>query len=335
MSSSSPSGKELASTFNPADIESSLYSKWLKADYFTADASSSKEAFTIVLPPPNVTGVLHIGHALDQTLQDCLTRMKRMQGYETLWLPGMDHAGIATQNVVEKQLAAQGLTRHDLGREEFVKKVWEWKAESGGQILGQMKRLGDSVDWTREAFTLDEKRTRAVRTVFKSMYDDGLIYRGHRIVNWDPKGQTTISDDEIVYEERDAVLYTFRYSQDFPIAISTTRPETKVGDVAVGRRQLQFVQDLVAQPLVFDREAHVQVAPRRDADGGLEDVGGRGGPQRQGHGIRRGRPVGDVAVENPVLDVAARGRLLLDGEAGDAGRGDGECCVGHGKFLLG
>ena len=156
MSSASPTGAELASTFSPVDIESRLYKKWLSADYFTADASSKKEAFTIVLPPPNVTGVLHIGHALDQTLQDCLSRMKRMKGYEVLWLPGMDHAGIATQNVVEKQVGAQGISRHDLGREEFVKKVWEWKAASGGAILDQMKRLGASVDWSRERFTMDE-----------------------------------------------------------------------------------------------------------------------------------------------------------------------------------
>ena len=157
--------RELASSFVPGDIEGPLYTKWVDAGYFTADANSSKEPFTIVIPPPNVTGNLHIGHAFEQTLQDCLTRMKRMQGFEALWLPGMDHAGIATQNVVEKQLATQGLSRHDLGREAFVKKVWEWKAESGGQILGQMKRLGDSVDWSREAFTMDENLSQAVLTL--------------------------------------------------------------------------------------------------------------------------------------------------------------------------
>ena len=156
----------LAAAFSPGDIEAPLYKKWIDAGYFTADASSEKPPFTIVIPPPNVTGSLHIGHALDHTLQDILIRMKRMKGFEALWLPGMDHAGIATQNVVEKQLAAQGLSRHDLGREKFVEKVWEWKAESGGAILDQMKRLGDSVDWSREAFTMDEGLSTAVLTIF-------------------------------------------------------------------------------------------------------------------------------------------------------------------------
>ena len=169
--------RELPTGFVPADIEGPLYKKWLDAGYFTANPKSDKPAFTIVIPPPNVTGSLHIGHALDHTLQDTLVRMKRMKGFETLWLPGMDHAGIATQNVVERQLAAQGKSRHDFGREEFVKKVWEWKAESGGAILGQMKRLGDSVDWSRERFTMDEGLSRSVLTIFKRLYDAELIYQ--------------------------------------------------------------------------------------------------------------------------------------------------------------
>ncbi len=234
MSSSSPFGKELASTFNPADIESSLYSKWLKAGYFTADASSSKQAFTIVLPPPNVTGVLHIGHALDQTLQDCLSRMKRMKGYEVLWLPGMDHAGIATQNVVEKQLAAQGLSRHDLGREDFVKKVWEWKAESGGAILDQMKRLGASVDWSRERFTMDEGMSKAVVSIFKKMHDAGLIYRAERIINWCPRCLTALSDIEVDHQDDAGEFVQIRYGEgEQSIVIATTRAETMLGDGAV------------------------------------------------------------------------------------------------------
>ncbi|CAB4812632.1 MAG: valine--tRNA ligase [Actinobacteria bacterium] len=234
MSSSSPSGKELASTFNPADIESSLYSKWLKAEYFTADASSSKEAFTIVLPPPNVTGVLHIGHALDQTLQDCLSRMKRMKGYEVLWLPGMDHAGIATQNVVEKQLAAKGLSRHDLGREDFVKKVWEWKAESGGAILDQMKRLGASVDWSRERFTMDEGMSKAVISIFKKMHDAGLIYRAERIINWCPRCLTALSDIEVDHQDDAGEFVQIRYGEgEQSIVVATTRAETMLGDGAV------------------------------------------------------------------------------------------------------
>ena len=225
---------ELAASFTPADIEGPLYKKWLDARYFTADSSSQKPPFTIVIPPPNVTGNLHIGHALDQTLQDCLTRMKRMQGFEALWLPGMDHAGIATQNVVEKQLAAKGLTRHDLGREEFVKKVWEWKADSGGQILGQMKRLGDSVDWSREAFTMDENLSQAVLTIFKKLFDQGLIYRAERIINWCPRCLTALSDIEVEHHDDAGEFVSVRYGEgEQSIVVATTRPETMMGDGAV------------------------------------------------------------------------------------------------------
>ncbi|CAN1645138.1 ValS Valyl-tRNA synthetase [Candidatus Nanopelagicaceae bacterium] len=226
--------RELASSFVPGDIEGPLYSKWIDAGYFTADANSSKEPFTIVIPPPNVTGNLHIGHALDQTLQDCLTRMKRMQGFEALWLPGMDHAGIATQNVVEKQLATQGLSRHDLGREDFVKKVWEWKTESGGQILGQMRRLGDSVDWSREAFTMDENLSQAVLTIFKKLFDQGLIYRAERIINWCPRCLTALSDIEVEHQDDAGEFVSVRYGEgEQSIVVATTRAETMMGDGAV------------------------------------------------------------------------------------------------------
>jgi|UniRef100_UPI0040495412 valyl-tRNA synthetase len=226
--------RELASAFVPSEIEGPLYQKWLDAGYFAADANSNKEPFTIVIPPPNVTGNLHIGHALDQTLQDCLTRLKRMQGFEALWLPGMDHAGIATQNVVEKQLAAKGLSRHDLGREEFVKKVWEWKAESGGQILGQMKRLGDSVDWSREAFTMDENLSAAVLTIFKKLFDEGLVYRAERIINWCPRCLTALSDIEVEHQDDAGEFVQVRYGDgDASIVVATTRAETMMGDGAV------------------------------------------------------------------------------------------------------
>ncbi|OGG78615.1 valine--tRNA ligase [Candidatus Kaiserbacteria bacterium RIFCSPLOWO2_01_FULL_52_12b] len=191
-------------------------------------------AYSIVLPPPNVTGRLHMGHALMLAVEDIFIRYKRMRGFRTLWLPGTDHAAIATQSVVEKQIKKdEGKSRHDLGREELVKRIETFAAESHDTIVNQLKTMGASLDWSREAFTLDEVRSRAVCKIFKEMYDAGLIYRGLRIVNWDPKGQTTISDDEIVYEERPAKLYTFRYSKDFPIPVATTRPETKVGDVGV------------------------------------------------------------------------------------------------------
>ena len=226
--------RELPSAFTPAEMEAPLYEKWIKAGYFTADANSKKPPFTIVIPPPNVTGSLHIGHALDHTLQDTLTRMKRMKGFEALWLPGMDHAGIATQNVVEKQLAAQGLSRHDLGREEFVKKVWSWKEESGGAILGQMRRLGDGVDWTRESFTMDEGLSKAVLTIFKRLYEAELIYRAERIINWCPRCLTALSDIEVEHKDIDGEFVSIRYGDgDAQITIATTRPETMLGDGAV------------------------------------------------------------------------------------------------------
>lgn len=227
--------------YDPQETEPRIYTAWEKSGLFNPD-TCVREGYTlpdatpysIVLPPPNVTGRLHMGHALMLAIEDTLIRYKRMQGFRTLWLPGTDHAAIATQSVVEKQiLKEEGKSRHDLGREEMLRRIGEFAAASHDTIVGQLKTMGASLDWSREVFTLDEERSRAVRTMFKNMYEAGLIYRGHRIVNWDPKGQTTISDDEIVHEERTAKLYTFKYAKDFPIAISTTRPETKVGDTAV------------------------------------------------------------------------------------------------------
>lgn len=233
--------EKLLAPYNPQAEEKVAYELWEQSGYFTpekmiADGHTETDAtpYTIILPPPNVTGSLHMGHAMMLTIQDILIRYKRMNGFRTLWLPGTDHAAIATQSKVEKEIQKkEGKSRHDLGREEMLKRIEAFAHDSHDTIVNQMKVMGASLDWSREAFTLDETRTRAVRTVFKQMYDDGLIYRGHRIVNWDPKGQTTISDDEIVHEARKAKMYTFKYSADFPIAISTTRPETKVGDVAV------------------------------------------------------------------------------------------------------
>ena len=228
------STRELPPVFIPADIEGPLYQKWIDAGYFTADASSPRESFTIVLPPPNVTGVLHIGTALDHTLQDILIRMKRMKGATTLWLPGTDHAGIATQNVVEKQLAIEGLSRHDIGREEFVKRVWEWKAKSSGAILEQMRRFGDSVDWSRERFTMDEGMSRAVLTIFKRLYDADLIYRAERIINWCPRCMTALSDIEVEHSDDAGELISIRYGDgESSIVVATTRAETMLGDTAI------------------------------------------------------------------------------------------------------
>ncbi|MGQ0623725.1 MAG: valine--tRNA ligase [Sporichthyaceae bacterium] len=225
---------ELATRYVPAEVEATLYQSWVDAGYFEVDPASEKPAFAIVIPPPNVTGSLHLGHAFEHTLIDALVRRRRMQGYEALWLPGMDHAGIATQNVVEKQLAAAGSSRHDLGREDFVAKVWEWKAESGGKILGQMRRLGDGVAWDRERFTMDEGLSRAVLTMFKRLYDDDLIYRANRITNWCPRCLTALSDIEVEHSEDSGELVSIRYGEGAgQIVVATTRAETMLGDTAV------------------------------------------------------------------------------------------------------
>jgi valyl-tRNA synthetase len=225
---STPSG--LPSVYSPASVEAKLYERWVERGYFTADAASDKPPFTIVLPPPNVTGQLHMGHAPQHTLMDAVTRRRRMQGYETLWLPGMDHAGIATQNVVERELGKEGISREDLGREGFVERVWQWKAEYGGRILGQMRRLGDGVDWSRERFTMDAGSSRAVGTIFKRLHGDGLIYRAERIINWCPRCLTALSDIEVDHSDDEGELISISYG---PITVATTRVETMLGDTAV------------------------------------------------------------------------------------------------------
>ncbi len=232
-----PRADALPKTWDPGAIETQLYQGWVDAGYFTADAASAKPAYSIVLPPPNVTGSLHMGHALDHTLMDALTRRKRMQGYEVLWLPGMDHAGIATQSLVEKQLAAESVSKEDLGREAFVEKIWEWKRQSGGTIGAQMRRLGDGVDAGRDRFTMDAGLSRAVRTIFKRLFDAGLIYQAERLVNWSPVLQTAISDLEVKFEEVEGELVSFRYGSlddSAPhIVVATTRIETMLGDTAI------------------------------------------------------------------------------------------------------
>jgi valyl-tRNA synthetase len=260
---------DIATQYTPADVEGPTYERWVKAGLFEADDTSDKPSYSIVLPPPNVTGSLHMGHALDHTLMDTLTRRRRMQGYETLWLPGMDHAGIATQNVVERQLAkSEGKSRHDLGREAFVAKVWEWKEESGGTILSQMRRLGDGVAWSRERFTMDEGLSRAVQTIFKRLYDDGLIYRAERIINWCPRCLTALSDIEVDHADDEGELVSIRYGEgESSIVVATTRAETMLGDTAVAvhpddERYAHLVGTEVELPLTGRRipivaDAHV------------------------------------------------------------------------------
>jgi valyl-tRNA synthetase len=232
-----PSADALPKSWDPGAVESQIYEGWVQAGYFKADASSGKPAYSIALPPPNVTGSLHMGHALDHTLMDALTRRKRMQGYEVLWLPGMDHAGIATQTVVEKQLAVDGKTKEDFGRELFIDKVWDWKHDSGGTIAAQMRRLGDGVDWSRDRFTMDDGLSRAVRTIFKRLFDAGLIYRAERLVNWSPVLETAVSDLEVKYEDVEGELVSFRYGSlddsEPHIVVATTRVETMLGDTAI------------------------------------------------------------------------------------------------------
>ncbi len=230
----------METTYNPQLFEDKWYNFWLEKGFFHADSEKvikgEKEKFSVVLPPPNVTGVLHVGHALNSTLQDVICRWKRMKGYEVCWVPGTDHAGIATQWVVERELAKEGLTRHDVGREEFLKRVWEWKEKYGSRIINQLKKLGTSCDWERERFTMDEGFSKAVRRAFVSLYKEGLIYRGKRLINWCPRCHTALSDLEVEYEEEQGNLWFIRYplvdGEGF-IVVATTRPETLLGDVAV------------------------------------------------------------------------------------------------------
>jgi len=203
--------KELAKVYNPKEIAPKWIERWFNSNVFTPEVKRGGDTFSIVLPPPNVTGNLHIGHALGFTLDDVVVRYKRMKGFVTLWVPGTDHAGIATQNVVEKEIAKEGLTRYDLGRERFLEKVWEWKQRYRDNIVNQLKQMGFSCDWSRERFTMDEHCSRAVRTAFVSLYKKGLIYRGERIINWCPRCKTALSDIEVEYEEASDKLYYIRY----------------------------------------------------------------------------------------------------------------------------
>jgi len=229
--------KNIAKTYDPKQVEERLYNEWMEKGYFRAEVDPEKEPFTIVIPPPNVTGQLHMGHALDETLQDILIRWKRMQGYSTLWLPGTDHAGIATQIKVEEMLRKEeGLTRYDLGREKFLERVWEWKHTYGNRITNQLKKLGSSCDWSRERFTMDEGCSKAVKEVFVNLYNKGLIYQGNRIINWCPSCITALSDAEVEYEEKAGHFWYIKYyvkDSDEYITIATTRPETMLGDTAV------------------------------------------------------------------------------------------------------
>lgn len=243
----------LPKSWEPQSVEQKLYSAWEEAGYFRPDEDPEKQPFSIVLPPPNVTGQLHMGHALDHTLMDSIIRRKRMQGFSTLWLPGSDHAGIATQTKVEARLKeTEGKTRWDYDRDEFIEKVWEWKREFGSTITNQMRAIGDSVDWTRERFTLDEGLSRAVQTIFKQLFDAGMIYQDYRLVNWSPVLETAVSDIEVIYKDVEGELVSIRYgslNDDEPhLIVATTRVETMLGDVAIAvHPEDERYQDLIGQ----------------------------------------------------------------------------------------
>ncbi|PRQ11695.1 valine--tRNA ligase [Corynebacterium sp. 13CS0277] len=264
MSNADDRAQSLPKSWDPSAVEADMYNAWVEAGYFTADAASDKPAFSIVLPPPNVTGQLHMGHALDHTLMDSIARRKRMQGFEVLWLPGMDHAGIATQTKVEAKLKeTEGKDRFDYSREEFIERVWEWKRDFGGRIGNQMRAIGDSVDWSRERFTMDEGLSRAVQTIFKELYDRGMIYRANRLVNWSPALTTAVSDIEVVYKDVEGELVSIRYgslNDDEPhVIVATTRVETMLGDVAVAvhpedERYTGLVGTTLDHPFLPDRK---------------------------------------------------------------------------------
>lgn len=250
--------KELAKAYNPQEFEDRIYDFWLKGNYFHAEVDKDKKPYTIVMPPPNITGQLHMGHALDETLQDILIRYKRMQGYSALWLPGTDHASIATEAKIVEAMAKEGLTKEDLGREKFLERAWDWKKEYGGRICDQLKKLGSSCDWERERFTLDEGCSKAVKEVFVKLYEKGLIYRGERIINWCPHCCTSISDAEVEFSEQEGNFWHIRYpikDSDEYVEIATTRPETLLGDTAVAvnpndERYKNIVGKMLILPIV-------------------------------------------------------------------------------------
>jgi valyl-tRNA synthetase len=327
---------EIPKTYNPQEVEGRWYQWWESKGFFRADAKSDKPVFVMMMPPPNVTGSLHMGHMLNHTVHDVIARRKRMQGFNTLWLPGMDHAGIATQNVVERELRKEGLSRHDLGRDKFVERVWQWKEQYGGIILKQIRRIGSSCDWSRERFTLDAGLSRAVREVFVRLYEEGLIYRGKRLINWCPRCHTALSDLETVYEPVDSKLYFIKYplksaTNEF-VEVATTRPETMLGDTAVAvnpkdsrygkfkgqfvvlplvNREIPFIEDAVVDP-AFGTGV-VKVTPAHDpAD---FDMGQRHGLPQISVIDEDAKITADGGPYQGLYRVEARKRVLADLDA--------------------
>ena len=247
--------RELSKQYDPKEVEERIYKMWLNGRYFHAKCEENKPTYTIVIPPPNITGQLHMGHALDNTLQDILIRFKRMQGYDTLWVPGTDHASIATEAKIVEKMRQEGLTKEDVGRDGFLERAWEWKKQYGGRIIEQLKKMGSSCDWERERFTLDEGCSKAVKEVFVRLYEKGLIYRGERIINWCPHCKTSISDAEVEYEEQAGHFWHLRYpfkDGSGYLELATTRPETLLGDTAVAvNPNDERYKDLVGKTLIL------------------------------------------------------------------------------------
>ena len=316
--------KELAKTYEPQEVEDRIYRFWEEGGYFHAEAHPDKKPYTIVMPPPNITGQLHMGHALDETLQDILIRWRRMQGYEALWVPGTDHASIATEAKIVEAMAKEGLTKEDLGRDGFLERAWAWKETYAGRIEQQLKKLGSSCDWERERFTLDEGCSKAVREVFVRLYEKGLIYRGERIINWCPHCKTSISDAEVEFEEKDAFFYHLRYPIEGTgeyLELATTRPETMLGDTAVAvhpddERYKALVGKNVILPLV--NKAIPVVADtyvEMDFGTGVVKITPGHDPNDFEVGLRHGLPVITVTTEDGHMNELAgkyAGMTLMD-----------------------
>ena len=304
-------GKELAKAYEPHEVEERIYEFWMNGRYFHAEVDSKKKPYTIVIPPPNITGQLHMGHALDETLQDILIRFRRMQGYSALWLPGTDHASIATEAKIVEAMKQEGVTKEDIGRDGFMKRAWEWKEKYGGTIISQLKKLGSSCDWDRERFTLDEGCSEAVKEVFVKLYNEGLIYRGERMINWCPNCKTSISDAEVDFAEKDGNFWHIRY----PLAdgsgylnLATTRPETMLGDTAVAvhpedERYQHLVGKMLILPLV-GREIPIvaDTYVEQDFGTGVVKITPAHDPNDFEVGLRHNLPVINIMDESGVIN---------------------------------
>ncbi len=306
--------KELAKQYDPKDVEDRIYQSWLDGKYFHAKVDETKDPYTIVIPPPNITGQLHMGHALDNTLQDILIRFRRMQGYDTLWLPGTDHASIATEAKIVEAMKAEGISKEDIGRDEFLKRAWKWKEQYGGRIIEQLKKMGSSCDWDRERFTLDEGCSKAVREVFVNLYEKGLIYRGERIINWCTHCKTSISDAEVEYEEKDGFFWHFTYplaDGTGSIEVATTRPETIPGDTAVAvhpddERYQHLIGKTVIIP-VINREIPIvaDTYAKMDKGTGAVKITPAHDPNDFEVGVRANLPVLNVMTDDGFMNEKA------------------------------